>query len=279
MIDGRASRTALGAAVHRILHRRLDRPPIFDDPFAEALLDDEGRALLAARAAEPERSVRLRTTIALRSRLAEDGLAAAIDRGCRQYVLLGAGLDTLALRRPVADLRVFEVDHPATQAWKRQRLAAAGLGGPDGPIFVPVDFERDRLDQRLAEAGFDADAPAVFALLGVVPYVERAALLDTLRYVAARPAGCAEVTFDCSEPWESAAPPIRAAYRALADLAAAEGEPWVTSFTPEDLARDLAAVGFASVEDRGPAVLARVLAGLGSPLRPSPLGHVVTART
>ena len=155
----------------------------------------------------------MRLHIAMRSRFAEEGLAAAVARGVRQYVLLGAGLDTFAHRNPFAQqgLRVFEVDHPATQGWKRQRLAGAGLAPPASLTFAPVDFERETLAAGLAAAGFDAAAPAFFSWLGVVVYLTRAAVIETLRFIASLPAGT-EVVFDYGEP-VSAYPPAQRAYQ------------------------------------------------------------------
>ena len=179
--EGEPSRTAWGAAVHRAVHPVLDHPVLFDDPLAFPILGADRDELLAS---VPPRS-RLRMFIALRHRLAEQALAAAYDRGTRQCVVLGAGLDTIAYRNDHADLRVFEVDHPATQAWKRERLAEAGIA--EAATYVGVDFERDDLTARLVEDGFDATRPAVFVWLGVVPYLTRAAVAVTLRAIAASP--------------------------------------------------------------------------------------------
>jgi hypothetical protein len=119
--------------------------------------------------AEDPRLIRLRASIALRSRYAEDALGEAVARGVRQYVLLGAGLDTFAYRNPYAGegLRVFEVDHPATQQWKRDRLRQVGIPLPDSPTFVAIDFERETIDAALARAGFDRRQPAFLSWLGV----------------------------------------------------------------------------------------------------------------
>jgi methyltransferase (TIGR00027 family) len=115
---------------------------------------------------------------AARSRIAEDALSEAVDRGIRQIVILGAGLDTFALRNPhgARQILVYEVDHPATQAWKRQRLADARLALPPWLIFVPVDFERDDLKEKLVGAGFQQNSPAFFTWLGVVPYLTEDAI-------------------------------------------------------------------------------------------------------
>ena len=161
MRAGEPSRTAFGAAALRAAHQDADEPRIFTDPLARRIL---GPDRLPDRAWEQPR---LRLFIAVRHRFAEDSLAAAVSRGTRQVVVLGAGLDTFAYRNPDPETRVFEVDHPATGPWKRERLAEAGIEVPPNVGYVAVDFERDSLAERLAAAGFDAGAPPVGVLGGV----------------------------------------------------------------------------------------------------------------
>jgi methyltransferase (TIGR00027 family) len=163
MQTGRPSQTAQGAAVYRALHQTLDGGSIFNDPFASKILDDEGLGRLGEIAANP--SLRpMRLFIAARSRFSEDTLEACVARGVRQIVVLGAGLDTFSLRNPYAGqgVGVFEVDYPATQVWKRERLEQAGLAIPPSLTFAPIDFERQSLAEGLAAAGFHADRPAFF---------------------------------------------------------------------------------------------------------------------
>ena len=212
MQPGQPSRTALRAAAHRAAHQVIEGGRVFADPLAVAVLGEAPGAVFGADLERPAtRSMRL--FIAARSRFAEESLAAAVARGVRQYVVLGAGLDTFAHRNPFAEagLRVFEVDYPATQAWKRERLAAAGLVTPTSLTFAPVDFERQTLAEGLANAGFDPAAPAFFSWLGVTVYLTRAAVMETLAFIAARPAG-SEVVFDYGEPVSSYPPeqqPVR----------------------------------------------------------------------
>jgi methyltransferase (TIGR00027 family) len=172
--SGQPSYTARGAAAYRAIHQTVESGIIFSDPFALRILDDETRAKLDEIAADASwRPMRL--FIAARSRFSEDILAACVARGVRQIVVLGAGLDTFSLRNPHAaqGVRVFEVDHPATQNWKRERLKQADLAVPSSLTFAPVDFERQSLADGLTAAGFQADAPAFFQWLGVVPYLTR----------------------------------------------------------------------------------------------------------
>src|SRR4051794_19454026 len=242
------SLTARRAAAHRVAHQVLEGGAVFADPLAAAILGEDPAAVAAAPRADPG-GRGLRLFIAARSRVAEDALGAAVARGVRQAVVLGAGLDTLALRdpHPGTGLRIFEVDHPATQAWKRERLAQAGLEWPATLTFVPVDFERERLAAALRAAGFRDDRPAFFVWLGVVPYLTREAITSTLGAIAAVPG--AEVVFDYAEPEDRLAPEGRAPAAALAERVAAAGEPLVSRLDPAELDRALRGLGFAEVED------------------------------
>jgi methyltransferase (TIGR00027 family) len=276
METGQPSRTAFGAAAHRAAHQLLEDGRIFSDPLATRLLGASPADLTGAGAQQP--AVRgLRLFIAARSRFAEDSLAAAVARGVRQYVVLGAGLDTFAHRNRFAEqgLRVFEVDHPATQAWKRRRLTDAGLTLPGSLTFAPLDFERQALSEGLAAAGFDAAAPAFFSWLGVVLYLTREAVLETLGYVARLPDG-GEVVFDYGEPLSAYAEGEgRARQLARSEQAASVGEPWITRFMPAELATALRGLGFDELEDLGPAAIARRFYGVERPDGPG--GHLMRA--
>ncbi len=190
----------------------------------------------------------MRAFLVARSRYAEDNLRRAVDNGMRQYVLLGAGLDTFAYRNPFPGLRVFEVDHPATQAWKRELLRKGGIAIPEGLTFAPVDFESQSLSAQLQAAGFDFDAPAFFAWLGVVPYLTIDAFRATLGFVAGRPAGSG-VTLDYGQPRDALPFLERLAHDALAARVERAGEPFRLFFTPESVARELSA--FREIEDIG----------------------------
>ncbi|MDX3231697.1 class I SAM-dependent methyltransferase [Streptomyces sp. ME19-01-6] len=246
------SRTARRAAALRAAHQTLDAGRLFRDPLAVRILgadaDELGGEFDASRTASERRGIRL--FIAARSRFAEDRLAAAVERGVRQLVVLGAGLDTLAYRNPheAAGLAVFEVDHPATQEWKRERLSGAGIPLPPSLTFAPVDFERESLGDGLAAAGLDPARPAFFSWLGVVPYLTRDAVFGTLGYIAGLPGG-AEAVFDYSEPPSAMTPRGRAGHRVRAARVAALGEPFLSYFAPAELATELRGLGFAAVED------------------------------
>ena len=253
MQTGQPSRTALGAAGLRAAHQVLDGAAIFADPLAVRILGDEADALVRDAANDVSRQ-RLRWFIAIRSRIADDALALAVKRGIRQLVVLGAGLDTTAYRAPPAGgLRIFEVDHPSTQAWKRERLAEAGIAPPAALSFVPVDFERETLAGSLSAAGLDPDQQTFFTWLGVVPYLTEQAVFSTLGYIAGLPGG-AHVVFDYVNPSASIVEEgRRAAHEALAALVAAIGETIQCHFDSEALRAQLTKLGFRDVEDLGPA--------------------------
>ena len=225
------SRTAIGVARRRAAHQVLDSPKVFDDPLAIAIAGGvpDVDETIAGRY--------LRAFIAVRSRFAEDQLAAAIARGVRQYVVLGAGLDTYAYRAP-AGVRVFEVDHPATQQWKRERLREARIAIPAAMRFVPVDFERQRLGEELARAGFNAQEPAFFSWLGVVMYLTLEAATETVRFIGSLARGSG-VAFD----YASGAPEL------LTRRVARAGEPFTLFFEPAELDRILRELGFSQVEN------------------------------
>lgn len=248
MQTGQPSRTAWGAASLRAAHQIIDGGLIFSDPLALRILGI-GAAQLSADADEPGRQ-RLRWFIAMRSRLAEDLLTAAATRGVVQLVVLGAGLDTYAYRSPIAErLTMFEVDHPATQQWKRDQLAGAGIAAPATLHYVPVDFERDVLADRLQAAGHDPSRPTFFTWLGVVPYLSEDAILTTLRFIAGLTGG-AEVVFDYSAPADAIASQSgRDARAALETRVAAAGERLLSHFQPPELAAKLAQIGFVTTDD------------------------------
>ncbi|MFI7529612.1 class I SAM-dependent methyltransferase [Nocardia salmonicida] len=252
------SRTALTTAYARAYHQIADRPLILTDPVAARLLGVTADELTAweqptgdRRGVEVDDRAR-RLFFAARARFAEDRVAAAVAAGTRQVVVLGAGLDTFAYRNPHPELRVFEVDHPATQAWKRQRLVAAEIDRPDTLTFVPVDFETQLLAQELESAGFIRSAPAVFVWLGVVFYLTPGAAQSALDYIAGQ-AEPVEVILDYLQPADT--DEGRAHLKARADRLAAAGEPLFSYFTPDDIAAQLHALGFTDVEDHAAADL------------------------
>ncbi|HTZ69936.1 MAG TPA: SAM-dependent methyltransferase [Acetobacteraceae bacterium] len=278
MIEGEPSRTALAAARHRAAHQVLEGGRVFSDPLALAILAADPAEAAAEAEAEPERRP-MRFFIAARHRVAEDAVAAAAAAGVDQLVVLGAGLDTQAYRAPHgAAMTVFEVDHPATQAWKRDCLRAAAIPVPTSLRFVAVNFETDSLTERLAACGFDSERRAIFVWLGVVPYLTEAAIFATLFYVASLPGG-AEIIFDYADPPSVWPETLRSMLQTRAAYVASLGEAWITYFEAAPLAARLRQLGFTSVEDLNPANLVRRFApGTPAPAREHG-GHVVRAWT
>ncbi|GAW52298.1 MULTISPECIES: class I SAM-dependent methyltransferase [unclassified Nocardioides] len=273
MREGEPSRTAFGAAAYRAIHQDADDGRVFRDPLAWQILGGDKDAVLAEAAGQDR--PRLRLFIAVRHRFAEDSLAAAVARGTQQVVVLGAGLDTFAYRNPFPETTVFEVDHPATGAWKQEQLASAGIVAPSNVTYVGVDFETDDLMTRLVGAGFDPSAPAFFVWLGVVPYLSRDAVTATLGAIASVPGG--EVVFDYTNPVDQ----LRAvAQDDRADLIArvAEvGEPLSAGLDTADLLALLTSLGFSDIDDLDrPDIRSRYLG-----LPPGDAGggaHIVRAR-
>jgi methyltransferase (TIGR00027 family) len=249
------SRTALAAAAHRAAHQVLERGSIFADPLALRILGLDPTAV-AHRADTYPGAQGMRLFIALRTACAESALARGVTaRGVRQVVILGAGLDTFAYRHPFgARLQVFEVDHPATQAWKRRRLAEAGIAAPASLVFAPMDFERDQLLDGLEAVGFDQWRRTFFTWLGVVPYLSTTAVANTLACIAGLSGG-SEVIFDYGEPLSALPPELRALHAARAARVAALGESFKSYFEPGAVAAQLGAFGFTQVQDWDTAAL------------------------
>ena len=249
MIQSRPSRTAQGVAMRRAAHQIVDHPHVFHDPLALAILGEDAARDLKGDPSRFNTSARLRAFVAARSRYAEDELAAAFQRGVREYVLLGAGLDTFAYRNSHAGLRVFEVDHnPATQAWKREQIQTAGIAIPESLTFVPVDFEKQTLAEALPQSGFPNHQPAFFSWLGVVPYLTAEAARATLAFIGGLPPNSG-VVFDYAVPPDSLGPRARAAFDELAARVARAGEPFQLFFEPAELGAMLRGGGFHHIED------------------------------
>ena len=242
---GRASETALRVAQARAVHQLLDEPIVFEDPLALRILGAETEAALREDPFEHNDPIQraMRAGIVVRALCAEDELARAVAAGVRQYVILGAGLDTFAYRNPYPELRVFEVDHPSTQQWKRRCLEEATIAPPSTLTYVPIDFEHQELPRCLAAAGFRSDRPACFSWLGVTMYLTEAAILETLRYVAGLPRD-SSITFDFLVTPAVMNPIERAASEIIGQRISAMGEPWVSAFEPAVLQRKTLDQGF-----------------------------------
>ena len=244
------SRTALRVALRRAAHQLHDSPVVFDDPIAVPLLGAAYSEELRRTPVREDRpfSIGLRAFLVARSRYAEDNLKKAVESGVEQYVLLGAGLDTFAYRNSYPQLRVFEVDHPATQQWKRELLQRNRIAIPESVTYTPVDFECQSLSVQLGNTGFNHRAPTFFAWLGVVPYLTLEAFRGTLSFISTQPPGSG-VTLDYGQP--RAVLPLleRLAHDSLASRVEKAGEPFRLFFTPADIAAEFSR--FHSLEDLG----------------------------
>jgi methyltransferase (TIGR00027 family) len=272
------SRTALMIARQRAAHQVLDHGSILNDPFAMKILREDEKDVVQFANQHPLASIG-RLFTAARSRIAEDALSRAVERGVRQIVILGAGLDTFALRNPhcAPEIRIYEMDHPATQAGKLERLAQAQITLPPRLIFVPVDFERDDIGERLAAAGSQRNSPAFFSWLGVVPYLTEDAIGRTLDYISSTQSS--EVVFDYMEPPEAFSEELRQLEKARAEQLERIGERSATRFEPAGIAAILRSHGFYDFEDIDYEGIASRFGSAVQGLAPGHAGlHVVHAR-
>ncbi|KXV68809.1 SAM-dependent methyltransferase [Acetobacter malorum] len=247
MTDKCPSVTAWRVARHRAKHQLLENGIVFSDPLAIPVLGEDAESLKAEEERSGEKNFRL--FMAIRSRIAEDKLATAVQRGVQQAIIMGGGVDTFGLRNPHENsgLTVFEVDRPLMQNWKRRHLARTGLKVPESLTFVPVDFERDSLSTCLMKAGFDSTKPAFFSWLGVVPYLTRESIENTLRFVASIPGS--EIVFDYGEPIENYEGQHRRLMEERGAFVASVGEPWLSRFNPAEIHAILLKAGFNNVTD------------------------------
>lgn len=288
MHEAKPSRTAFRVAIRRAAHQIFDTPRVLDDPLAVRIIGAEFAARIRAGVAENSGVVSksLRAFLVARSRFAEDELSRAVSDGVRQYVVLGAGLDTFAYRNPHAStssqtkaLRVFEVDHPATQAWKRDQLHAAEINIPPETVFVPVDFERETIADGLQRVGFATHEKTFFSWLGVTPYLTDRAFTETMNFIASMPTGTG-VVFDYAVPRTSLKFLERLAFDNISARVKAAGEPFQLFFDAKQLADRLHQMSFTHLEDLGIEELnARYFHGRSDKLRVrGALGRMISAR-
>jgi methyltransferase (TIGR00027 family) len=240
---GALGATALRVAVRRAAHQLIDRPLVFEDPLAVRIIGEREARKLRSRIGGPEREWNnsLRGWIAARSRYAEDQLAAAVQRGIGQYIVLGAGLDTFAYRNPYPSVRVWEVDRPAAVEAKQRMLRDAGIEIPASVRFVPMDFDCEDLHERLKGSGFEG--PAFVSWLGVTPFLSREGFETTLASLARIAEG---LVFDYAVTPDSLEEQDRFAHQLLSRRVGAAGEPYRLWFRPSH-----AFSGFPKVEDLG----------------------------
>lgn len=247
------SRSAESTAAIRAAHfLHGDRPLIFEDPFAIELIGSEWREVCLC-GNELSRS-RGGAIILGRARYTEDLLDAAVLSGVDQYVLLGAGLDTFALRRPdlTAMIRVYEVDQPETQAWKRDHLAQLGHELPDALEFIPADLEHETIVDALSRSSFRSDRRAFFSLLGLMPYLSREAIFRFLESVVAASAPGSEIVFDYRVSMEFVDPEDVPFVEAGDKFSAQGGEPKRSWLNPHTFPNEVSAVGLDLIESLSP---------------------------
>ena len=263
--------TALRVALWRAMHVQVDPPPhvIEDEVGLRLAAPEEGWR--SRPDMHPQWTSLYRASIVARARFVEDLVVERTAAGVGQYVILGAGLDTFAQRRPeiASRLNVFEVEKPGPQAWKRQRLIELGYGVPEWLHLVPVDFEGgDAWWRRIAAAGFDAGRPAVVSSLGVSMYLSRDAVAATLRQIAALAPG-STLVLSFLVPLEMADPSVRPGLQRAVDGARASGTPFISFFAPAEMLALARESGFRQVEHVSADTLAqRYFAGRPDGLRP-----------
>ena len=276
MEDTKASITAMSVALMRSVHSRVDPLPLINDPWSEKLVPEGVIELVTSGASSGEPSVGVSTqastdtlirahpafpNVVLRARYTEDALHSAISRGVKQYVILGAGFDSYALRVPPEhqDLQIFEIDHPATQSLKRQRIAECGVTLPNSVHFLAADLARVELRNVLDRSAFDASQPAFFSWLGVTMYLTREANMATLTAIANCSAPTSEIVFSYVDQsyFDQRSGAEAEIFAHLQQSVSAVGEPFLSGFDPQELAGELATAGIQLHEDIDDIVLSQ----------------------
>ncbi|TFH24222.1 MAG: SAM-dependent methyltransferase [Myxococcales bacterium] len=288
MKEGRTSKTAEIAAAIRALHHRYASPAIFEDPFALEFTNPTWRRIVVTKPLRwlvfevLLRSMRpVAAQVVARSRYAEDLLDAAIASGIGQYVIVGAGFDSFALRRRDLEstVRVFELDHPDTQRAKRERLSSIGVDLPGNVEFVGVDFERETVADGLMQSSYQPNSPAFFSWLGTTPYLSNSATLGTLASIAQLAAPRTEVVFDYLVADETLSSSERRIVEKLKRFTARRGEPLVGEFHPAELEKVLRSVGLDLIANfSGADQEKRYFAGRQDGLRPMAASFFAHAR-
>lgn len=269
MREATPSSTALAVSLIRAAHSRAAQLPLIDDPWGERLIPEKiiaaiGRSLLGAPASDRDEIASADldalllaspayANVVLRSRYTEDALQQAVANGISQYVLIGAGMDSYALRVPAEarHLRIFELDHPATQAFKIQRIAECGITLSDSVHFLAADLSQQALGGVLRDSSFDCSQPTFFSLLGVTMYLSPDANRATMREIASCSAPGSELVFSYIDQAMFSAPvtPANTAFSNMQGQVASQGEPFISGFDPDSLGSNLQSVGLCLQED------------------------------
>ena len=269
------SKTAEATAAIRATHYvHGDRPLVFEDPFAIEFIGPDWREA-CLRGNELGQGGGAAIVLG-RARYTEELLNAAVLSGVKQYVILGAGLDTFALRRPdlTAMIRIYEVDHPETQAWKRDHLAKLGHELPATLEFIPADLEHETVAKALSRSSFRSDQRAFFSCLGLMPYLSRDAIFHTLESIAAASAPSSEIVFDYRVSMQFIDPEDVPFVEVGDKFSAQGGEPKRSWLNPETLPDEISAVGLVLIESMSPKQLwERYFAGRSDVGRPMSHQH------
>jgi methyltransferase (TIGR00027 family) len=283
------SKTAESVAAVRAGHFLYDqRPLVFEDPFAVHLTGPLWRLVVRSRpiywlvARQLLRGLRpVHAQLLARGRYAEDELEKAVTRGTDQYVILGAGLDSFAWRRTdlASKIRVYELDHPATQRAKRDRLERLGFAVPENLDLIAVDFERETVADALARSSYHRDRPGFFTLLGTIQYIPRESVMATLRSVREITARGSELVLTYNIPLDLVEPADRRSVERVMRFAARRGEPFISLFDPRTFPDEVCALGFQLVENCSPKDQERrYFAGRTDDLRPLSSAYVAHFR-
>lgn len=269
------SNTARHVAFLRAAHQIRENGSVFKDPHAFEIIGETPESVLQTEQANPMRGAE-RLFVSARSRFAEDSASRAIREGAGQIVVLGAGLDTYCLRFTASsEQKLFEVDHPETQEGKRAAIEKMGARLSSDTRFVAVDFEKDDLFLKLHEGGFDDDVSTFFFWLGVVPYLKEETVFELLSSLRRLPS--AEIVFDYGQSPEDYSGLRRERYEAMITEARDMGEPWLSFFQPDDLARRLRALGYAELEDLGVSEIGTLYVPSWKLPKGTPGGHIMRA--
>jgi methyltransferase (TIGR00027 family) len=288
MQDLTASRTALATALMRAAHTRLDPHPLINDPWGDRLVPEAARELfrqvaqsrMGASVDDYFLASPAYANVIFRTRYTEDALKAAVAKGVRQYVIIGAGFDSFAQRRPdfAADLEIFEIDHPATQTLKIEQLKGCGIVPPKSVHFIAADLAQRSVAQTLSESPFRSDLPAFFSWLGVTMYLTRAANAATLRSIASCSMPGSELAFTYID--EEVLKSGSESFQQLAKTVASLGEPFLSGFDPHVFAEELRSCGLTLIEDlNGAQIAARYgRADIKNDGEASRISHIALAR-
>ncbi len=271
----------LNVANERAAHQMLDSPKIFEDPLALRIIGPEAESSLRLSLAQFQKPAEraFRAAVMVRNRYAEDELARSIQRGVRQYIILGAGLDTFAYRNPFPLLRVFEVDHPATQASKRSCLEKAAIPIPSSVTYVSVDFERQMMADALRQSGLKSDELIFVSFIGVVRYLSRETVISVLTSIVSSMRAGSEVVFDFAPPPSQLERLREFTDEIIVNWRSKNNGFRPTYFDPAPLTRDLRRIGFADVQLFGPKEMnARYCKDRTDGLRIQNRMHLVKAR-